>query len=81
MSIACCKRWKVANTGVGPLRGLHEAMRARDADECIYVAAGDFTANARAFATEKAIRLLNGAALVKLVARVERGRWRWSFFR
>jgi restriction system protein len=81
VSIACCKRWKVANTGVGPLRALHEAMQARDADECIYVAAGDFTANARAFATEKAIRLLNGAALVKLVARVERGRWRWSFFR
>jgi restriction system protein len=81
VSIACCKRWKVANTGVGPLRGLHAAMQARDADECIYVAAGDFTANARVFATEKAIRLLNGAALVKLVARVKRGRWRWSFFR
>ena len=81
VSIACCKRWKVANTGVGPLRGLHAAMQARDADECIYVAAGDFTANARAFASEKAIRLLNGAALVKLVARVKRGRWRWSFFR
>ena len=81
VSSACCKRWKVANTGVGPLRGLYAAMQARDADECIYVAAGDFTANARVFATEKAIRLLNGAALVKLVARVKRGRWRWSFFR
>jgi len=81
VSIACCKRWKVAHAGVGPLRELHAAMQARDADECIYVAAGDLTANARAFASEKAIRLLNGAALVKLVARVKRGRWRWSFFR
>jgi restriction system protein len=81
VSIACCKRWKVAQTGVGPLRGLHEAKQARDADECIYVAAGDFTANAREFATEKAIRILNGAALVKLIARVKRGRWRWNFFR
>lgn len=81
VSIACCKRWKVAHTGVGPLRELHAAMQGRDADACVYVAAGDFTANARAFATEKAIRLLNGAELVTLVARVKRGRWRWSFFR
>ncbi len=81
VSIACCKRWKVAQTGVGPLRELQQAMQARNADECIYVAAGDFTANARAFATEKAIRLLNGAELVRLVARVKRGRRRWSFFR
>jgi restriction system protein len=81
VSIACCKRWKVAQTGVGPLRGLHEAKQARNADDCIYVAAGDFTDNARAFATEKAIRILNGAELAKLVARVKRGRWRWSFFR
>ncbi len=80
VTIACCKRWKAAQTGTGPLRGLHEAMPAHDADECIYVAAGDFTDNARAFATEKGIRLLNGAALVTLVARVERGRRRWSFF-
>jgi restriction system protein len=81
VSIACCKRWKVAQTGIGPLRGLHEAKQTREADECIYVAAGEFTANARAFATEKAIRILNGAPLVKLVARVKRGRWRWSLFR
>lgn len=81
VSIACCKRWKAVQTGVGPLRELREAMQARKGDECIYVAAGDFTANARAFASEKAIRLLNDAELVKLVARLERGKWRWPFFR
>ena len=81
VSIVCCKRWKVAQTGAGPLRELHAAKQAHDAQECIYVAAGDFTANARAYATEKAIRLLHDAALATLIARVERGRRRWSFFR
>ena len=79
VSVVTCKRWKVAQTGVGPLRELFDAMRARDAHECIYVAAGDFTANARAFATEKKIRLLSDAELAGLVARVERGQRRWFF--
>jgi len=77
ISIVSCKRWKVAQTGVGPLRELYEAKRARDAQECIYVAAGDFTANARAFAAEKAIKLLSDTELARLVARVERGKRRW----
>jgi len=77
VSIVCCKRWKVAQTGADPLRELHAAKQAHDAHECIYVAAGDFTANARAYAAEKSIRLLHDAALATLVARVERGRWRW----
>ncbi len=77
VSIVSCKRWKVAQTGIGPLRELHQAMRSRDAQECIYVAAGDFTANARAFATEKTIRLLSDMELAKLVARVARGKRRW----
>ncbi len=74
VSVVSCKRWKVAQTGIGPLRDLHEAKPAHDAQECIYVAAGDFTENARRFATEKAIRLLNDTALGELVAR---GKRRW----
>lgn len=81
VSVVCCKRWKVAQTGAGPLHELYAAKQAHDAQECIYVAAGDFTANAHAYATEKAIRLLHDAALATLIARVERGQRRWSFFR
>ncbi|MBI4191637.1 MAG: restriction endonuclease [Betaproteobacteria bacterium] len=77
VSIVSCRRWKVAQTGVGPLRELYEAKRARDAQECIYVAAGDFSANARAFAAEKTIKLLSDTELARLVARVERGKRRW----
>lgn len=77
LSLASCKRWKVAHTGVGPLRELHEAVQATDAHEGIYVTAGDFTATARGFAAGKALQLLNDAALGKLVARVDRGPRRW----
>ena len=77
VAVVSCKRWKVAQTGVGPLRDLVAAMRAHDAQECIYVTAGDFSAQAREFAVEKSIRLLNDGALAQLVARVERGRRRW----
>ena len=71
-SLLCCKRWKIAQTGIGPLRELHEAMLARDARDCIYVATGDFTEPARAFALEKKLRLLHGAELATLAGRVLR---------
>jgi restriction system protein len=69
-SLLGCKRWKVVQTGIGPLRELFEVMQARQARDCIYVATGDFTETAQAFALEKGMRLLNGAELAKLVGRV-----------
>lgn len=80
ITIVSCKRWKVAQTGIGPLRDLLEAKKAQDAAECIYIAAGDITANAREFATQKSIRVLQGTALAILIARVERGTG-WFGFR
>ena len=69
-TVASCKRWKVAQTGIGPLRELADAGHAREARSCIYVAAGDFTETAQAFAREKSIRLLHGAELATLVGRL-----------
>ncbi len=67
ISLVGCKRWKAARAGVEPLRELLAARRARDAHECIYVAAGEITDNARAFAAEQHIRLVHGAELAKLL--------------
>jgi len=67
-SLVGCKRWKAALSGVEPLRELDAAKQAREARECIFVAAGEITENARAFATEKNIRLLHGAELAKIFA-------------
>ena len=71
-SLVGCKRWKVARTGVDPLRDLHAAKDAREAQECIYVAVGEITDGARKFALEKKIRLMHGAELAKLLPRTGR---------
>lgn len=59
-----CKRFKVARTGIKPLQELRAAVDAREADDAIYIAAGDFTEQARRFAARNRIRLLQGADLV-----------------
>jgi restriction system protein len=71
-SLVACKRWKVARTGVDPLRDLAAAKDAREANECIYVATGEVTDGARKFALEKKIRLVHGAELAKLLPRAGR---------
>ena len=69
VALVSCKRWKVARTGVEPLRELLAARRKRDAHECIYIAAGEISANALAFSAQNDVRLLHGAELVKLFFR------------
>jgi restriction system protein len=62
-----CKRWKVARTGVEPLSELHASKEAHNAHDCIYVAAGDISANARTFAAKHAITLVDAPELAKLL--------------
>lgn len=69
LALVGAKRWKAARTGVEPLRELHAAARLREAQECIYIAAGEISDNARAFAAEKNIRLVHGAELAALFGR------------
>ena len=64
-----CRRWKVAHTGVEALHDLHAMKEARDAHECIYVAAGEISDNARAFANRHAIKLVGGPELARLLPR------------
>jgi len=66
VSLVSCKRWKVGRTGVEPLRELEAA---REAQGCIYVAAGEVTDTARDYAAEKKIHLLHGAELAALLPR------------
>lgn len=73
ISLVGARRWKVARTGVEPLRELYAAGLTRDAHECIYVATGEITDNARAFAAGKNIRLVYDAELAKLLPLAGRG--------
>jgi restriction system protein len=62
-----CKRWKAAHTGVEALHDLHAMKEARNAHECIYVAAGEISDNARIFAVKHAIKLVGGPELARLL--------------
>ena len=73
-ALAGCKRWKVAQTGIEPLRELVLAKESAGAQECIYVAAGDLSQNARHFATQKEIRLLCDTELAQFLARTTGGK-------
>jgi len=63
VSLVACKRWKATRIGIEPLKELDAAKRASEAGEGIYVAAGDITDTARAFAAQTSIRLLQDAEL------------------
>jgi len=66
-TLVACKRWKATRTGIEPLRELEAAGRAREAHECVYVATGEVTEQARELAVQKGIRLVEGAELVLLL--------------
>lgn len=66
-TLLACKRWKALRLGVEPLRELEAARQARQAHDCIYVAAGEITEQARAFAAEKKINVMQGMELATLL--------------
>jgi restriction system protein len=68
-TLVACKRWKATRTGIEPLRELDAAREALEAHECVYVAAGEVTEQARRFAMQKSIRLMEGAQLVLLIGK------------
>jgi restriction system protein len=68
VSLVCARRWKASVTGVEPLKELVAAAEKRGAGECVYVCAGEMTGNARGFAGEKKMRVVEGVELVRLVA-------------
>jgi restriction system protein len=72
-SLVNCKRWKAAHTGVEALQELHGMREARGAHECIYVATGEVTGAARAFAVKHGVKLVGGAELALLLPAAGRG--------
>ncbi|MGH8688981.1 MAG: restriction endonuclease [Burkholderiales bacterium] len=66
VSLVSARRWKAARTGIEPLKDLAATARDRGARSAIYVCAGELTENARAFAGEASVQLLEGGELVRL---------------
>ena len=71
-TLAACRRWKVNETGIVPLRELADAVVSRSARDCVYVTTGTFTDTARAFARQHKVRLLNGVELARLATPILR---------
>jgi len=67
ITLVQCRRWKVNQVGVGPVRELYAAMSGHEAFNCVCIGTGEFSANAREFAAGKPITLLSGTALAELV--------------
>jgi len=67
-TLVAAKRWKASRTGVEPLKELVELGQRRKAAECWYLCAGEMTENARQFARDKAVKVIEGADLVRLAS-------------
>jgi restriction system protein len=67
ITVAGCKRWKAARTGVEPLRALYLGCERRDAHDCLYIATGEVSTQARQFASAKRIRIVEADALTQLL--------------
>jgi restriction system protein len=70
-SIVQCKRWKTFSIGVPLIRELYGVMTAERANDCVFVSSGNYTAEARLFAEEKPIWLIDGSELLELVSGVQ----------
>ena len=67
VTLVACKRWKATRTGIEPIREFDAATAERGVKR-IYVAAGEVTANARSFAEQRSIELMDEEALGRLLA-------------
>lgn len=66
-----CKQWKVYSVGAPVIREMFGLMTAEHADEAIIVTTGTFTREARNFAANKPIQLVDGSQLLSLVQSVQ----------
>lgn len=63
--VVSARRWKTARTGLDALRALPEARDAAEAPDALCIAIGEFTDQARAFATEHRIAVWQAAELAQ----------------
>ncbi|WP_312425093.1 restriction endonuclease [Comamonas jiangduensis] len=66
-TLVSAKRWKAAAHGVEPLRALHQAMQAQQAQECAYVCIAPLQDSAQRFADAQHIAVLSQLTLATLL--------------
>lgn len=66
-----CKQWKARTIGVKTVREMFGILNSARANEVHIVTSGHFTNDAKSFARNKPIKLINGVMLVQLVGRAQ----------
>lgn len=66
-AVVVSRRFKVARTGVEPLRETLAAREGAEAQDALYIALGEVTDQARAFADKHAIRIFGGPELARIL--------------
>jgi restriction system protein len=66
-----CKRWRVMSVGVPVVREIFGVMTAERADAAMVITSGKFTQEARTFAEDSAVELIDGPKLLELVQGVQ----------
>ena len=66
-ALLACRRWKASRVGVEPLKALAAEAKARYVADCAWLAAGELSETARAYAVEQRIRLIEGSGLAAAV--------------
>jgi restriction system protein len=69
-----CKQWKSAKVGVNIIRELFGVMTAKHATSGILITSGIFTQEAKNFAADKPIDLVDGTQLLQLIGQVQKKR-------
>lgn len=67
-----CRRWRVSQVGVGPVRELARAVEREEAMNGICVSASTFTEPARKLVASEPVTLLSGLELVELLGPVRK---------
>lgn len=65
--LVACRRWKAARHGVESLRDLKTAIRAKEAHGGMYLALGELSEQARRYAVEANIDVVQGVRLAQLI--------------
>lgn len=68
-----CKHWKSRQVGVAPVRELWGVIAASNAAGGFFVTSGRFTVEAKDFASQVKLKLIDGPNLKKLARQVQRG--------
>jgi restriction system protein len=68
---AQCKQWKVLKVGVKPIRELAGVMSAKGVRDGFFVTSGTYTKEAREFAEEAGISLVDGDSLGRMVREIK----------